>query len=87
MEGDVKIAADKKITADKKIIERCCKNGTLKEPALCTFHHANFWNTLQNPSKFISKFFDLIFEMLRYNFKKFPKYFSEFFHKIILEVF
>ncbi len=29
----------------------------------------------------------MILEMLRYNFQKFPKYFSNFFPKIILEVF
>ncbi len=34
-----------------------CQNGTLQEPALCTFRHANFQNTLQNFSKFNSKLF------------------------------
>ncbi len=64
-----------------------CKNGTLQEPALCTIHHANFRNTLQNFSKFNAKFFEIIFEMFRYDSRKFPKYFSKFLHKIILEVF
>ncbi len=36
--------------------------------------------------KIFSKFFEIIFKMFWYNSRKFPKYFSKFLHKIILEV-
>ncbi len=37
-------------------------------------------------TKFNSNFFEIIFEMFRYNFREFPKYFSKFLNKIILVV-